>query len=108
MLKYSLSAADISIVTLTEKAASVSVPSKVYNLLSIGSPILCIAPQEAEIARITNKYKCGKCFSKEKVNEMIEFIKLLKREPAIKHSYSENSYQASFDFTWHNAKYYVS
>ena len=33
-LKYSFSAADISIITLTDETALVSVPSKTYNLLA--------------------------------------------------------------------------
>ena len=39
-IKYSLAAADLSVVTLTEETALVSVPSKTYNILAIGSPLL--------------------------------------------------------------------
>ena len=65
-LKYSLSAADISIITLTDETALVSVPSKTYNLLAVGTPLLCIASDESELAHLVAAYDCGRCFTKEK------------------------------------------
>lgn len=106
-MNESLSAADISIVTLADDAASVSVPSKTYNLLAVGSPLLCIAPIESELSSLVNKYNCGKCFTSGEVDAMVDFIKDLKCNPEKLRKYSDNSLVASLDFTHKNADLYV-
>ena len=49
ILKYSLSAANISIVAVGNKVSDISVPSKIYNLQSLSIPILGIAPLNSEL-----------------------------------------------------------
>lgn len=107
-LKYSLSAADISIITLTEETALASVPSKTYNLLAVGSPLLCIAPDESELARLVEEHCCGRCFAKEKITEMVDFVQVLKSNYSLWKKYSDNSLKASLDYTYKNAERYVS
>lgn len=107
-LKYSLSAADVSIITLTDETALVSVPSKTYNLLAVGSPLLCIAPEESELARLVEEHGCGKCFTKEKVIEMSHFVRELKANHNLWKSYSDSSLKASLSYTYRNAEQYVS
>lgn len=107
-LKYSLSAADISIITLTDETALVSVPSKTYNLLAVGSPLLCIASNESELASLVSTYDCGKCFTREETAAMVDFIKVLKADDALWKTYSKNSLKASLNYTYKNAKQYVS
>lgn len=104
-LNESLSAADISVVTLD--MASVSVPSKTYNLLAVGSPLLCIAPIESELSSLVNKYECGKCFTSGEVGAMVDFIMDLKCNREKLRKYSDNSLIASLDFTYKNAELYV-
>lgn len=58
-MNESLYAADISIDTLTDDTASVSVPSKTYNLLAVGSPLLCIAPIESELSELVKNMNAG-------------------------------------------------
>jgi glycosyltransferase involved in cell wall biosynthesis len=107
-LPYSFGAADVSIVTLNEKTALLSVPSKTYNYLAIGSPLLCIAPYNSELNRITSKYNVGKCFEKDDINEMVEFILLLKKNPSLRLEYAKRSIETSKYFTKENAKDYVT
>ena len=107
-LKYSLSAADISIITLTDETALVSVPSKTYNLLAVGTPLLCIASDESELAHLVAAYDCGRCFTKEKVAAMAGFIKELKTDNMLWRTYSNNSMKASLNYTYKNAEQYVS
>ena len=72
-----------------------SVPSKTYNLLAVGSPLLCIAPEESELARLVEEHGCGKCFTKEKVIEMSHFVRELKANHNLWKSYSDSSLKAS-------------
>lgn len=105
---YSLAAADISIVTLTEDAANISVPSKTYNLLAIGSPLLCIAPERSEIGRLVKNTNCGMCFMKEQIDEMVAYILKLKNNKEYKEQLSYNALVASNDYTYKNAHLYVT
>jgi len=33
--------------------------SKTYNILSVGSPMLCVAPEKSEIGQLVKKERCG-------------------------------------------------
>ena len=46
VLPYSLACADLGVVVLDEKTSKVSIPSKTYNLMAVGVPLLCIASEE--------------------------------------------------------------
>ncbi len=56
---YSLAISDISIVTIEENIEKLMIPSKLFSYLAIGSPIIAIASQDSEIAKIINKANCG-------------------------------------------------
>ena len=74
ILPYSFSSADLAIVTLSKDASHLSVPSKTYNYLSVGAPLLCIAENNSELGKLVSTYTIGKCFSKNQISEMIEYI----------------------------------
>ena len=106
-LPYSLAAADLGIISLTDETALVSVPSKTFNLLAVGCPLMCIVPQDSEIARMVTKYENGKCFEVNEVEQMVEFIFQLSKDKAQQNRLSTNSLLASRDFTVENAKMYL-
>lgn len=60
-LPFSLSAADVLIVPLDKEKSHLSVPSKLYNFMAAGRPILGLAVEDSEIARIIEETKCGVC-----------------------------------------------
>lgn len=99
-----LAAANIGVVTLESKAADLSVPSKTYNLMSAGKPILTIADTSSELARITEQYKIGKNFEENQITEMIKFILKLKNNSDLYLLYQNNSKQTSLKFSPENAK----
>lgn len=106
-IKYSLNAADIAVVTLTEETALVSVPSKLYNILAVGKPLLCVAPINSEISNLVSSTNCGKCFVKEDIDKMIAYILRLKNDPLYKEELKNNSLKASLNYTYKNAEQYV-
>ena len=59
MLPYTLSAADMAIVTLGTEASKLSVPSKIYNFMSVGVPVLSISDNTSELSVLINKYELG-------------------------------------------------
>ena len=54
-----MAAADISLVTLNRSSALTSLPSKIYNVMASGRPILAVAPPESEIAQLVRDGHCG-------------------------------------------------
>ena len=106
-LPYSLAAADLGVISLTDETALVSVPSKTFNLLAVGCPLMCIVPQRSEIARMVEKYENGKCFEVNEVNRMVDYIRQMSSNKGEQRRLSENSLVAATDFTVENAKSYL-
>ncbi|HYG82047.1 MAG TPA: glycosyltransferase family 4 protein [Pyrinomonadaceae bacterium] len=59
LLRYSLAAADASLVTLAEGLAGLSVPSKTYASLAAALPVLFVGDARSSIARIVSGNGCG-------------------------------------------------
>lgn len=103
VLPFSLSSADIGIVTLDEGAENISVPSKTYYTLAAGSAIIALASLKSELAIIIEKYQCGKIFEKPDCKSIADFIIELSQNNAKLENFKKNSRKASFDFTPINA-----
>lgn len=58
-LQYSLSAADLHVVSVSREAVGVSHSCKIYGAMAIGRPILALAPQESHVADILDAWPCG-------------------------------------------------
>jgi glycosyltransferase involved in cell wall biosynthesis len=54
-----MAAADVHIVTIRRGLEGVVVPSKLYSILAAGRPILAVAPDESDAARIAVDSGCG-------------------------------------------------
>jgi len=69
-----LSACDIGIVTLAEGMYGLCVPSKTYNILAAGKPVLFIGNRESEIGKMVEENKIGYCFSPREQEKLILFL----------------------------------
>ena len=54
-----LNACDVGIVTLNDGMYGLGVPSKSYNIMAAGKPILLVADNNSEMGRCVNEYKIG-------------------------------------------------
>jgi glycosyltransferase involved in cell wall biosynthesis len=100
---YSLSAADLGVVSLGKEASLLSVPSKTYNLMSVGAPLLCIASQQSELANLIDHYQFGKCFDASEVKAIVAFVENLARNNKLHHAFKERALAASREFGPDNA-----
>lgn len=107
ILPQSLATADLAVVTLNEESAKTSVPSKTFDMMAVGAPLMCISPIESEMHRLIEKYENGRCFGPDETEEMKSFIEELVSDAEYKKRLSDNSLKASKDFTVANAKMYV-
>jgi glycosyltransferase involved in cell wall biosynthesis len=103
MYPFSLSSADLAVVTLGKKASRMSVPSKIFDIMSVGSPLLSIAEKDSEISKIIDKYNMGMCIPGDRIDKMFEFIYKLMDDKEYYQRLRSNSLNASCDFSSDNA-----
>lgn len=58
-LAESLSAADVHLVPLDPRVSSCLMPSKLYGVLASGTPVVAIAPDDCELAKLTIENRVG-------------------------------------------------
>jgi len=98
-LPYSLSSANLAVVTLGKNASKLAIPSKLYNFLSVGSPLLCIAGNGSEVENLVTKFDCGKCFEPSDISGITDFILKMVDNIKLQEMYGENSLKAAGDFS---------
>lgn len=69
-----LNSADIALVTLAEGMYGLGVPSKTYNILAAGKPVLYIGDLNSEIALMVKEESVGYCFSQDDKEGIINFL----------------------------------
>lgn len=107
VLPFSLAAADIAVVTLAGLNESNSIPSKFFNYLAVGAPILSMAPETSDLASLIQRYDVGRNFPNPTVDELIDFIESMADENNRRH-YSNQSLKAVKDFTKENAQLFIN
>ncbi len=107
MIRYSIAAADISVVLIEDKIADVSIPSKVFNVMAVGSTVLSISPTNSEIDKLTKKHGLGANFEDGQVAEIGKHILHVKNSPELQKQYSENATLAAREYTSANADRYL-
>ena len=102
-LPFSLSSADLALITLSKDASKLSVPSKTFNFMSSGAALLCISTFDSELNNIVTKYNNGITFLETQINEIACFIEKLATDKNLLKTLKENSLKASKDFDAKNA-----
>lgn len=103
LFPHVLAASHIGVVTLESDAADLSVPSKTYNLMSAGKPILSISNSTSELSNIVEGHQIGKNFSEYQIKEMKDFILKLKNDRPMYRNFAVNSKKTSLEFSPDNA-----
>lgn len=106
-LHHVLSMGDLGVVVLDDTAANISIPSKTYDLLSAGTPILAICSESASLSKILTKHECGITLDRNNVAGIAETITQLSQQSTEMIEMSENALRASKYYTSSNAYQYV-
>ncbi len=69
-----LNACDVAIVSLIEKMLGVSMPSRTYNILAVGKPILALAEKDSEVAKVVKEDKVGWVVPPNKPEKLLQTI----------------------------------
>lgn len=103
MFLASLEAASIGVVSISSSASDVSIPSKTFNILAAGKPILCIGGENSDLSELLERTKTGAAFSASRIDEMASFICRLRNSEELYSDFSRNAIIASREFTSANA-----
>ena len=75
-----LGSCDIALIILAEGMYGLGVPSKTYNIMASGKPILFLGPKDSEIFRVIIDYQVGWAFDWSQTDQMILFMNSIKLE----------------------------
>lgn len=75
-----LNACDVGIVSLYDNMLGLGVPSKSYNLLAAGKPILYLGNKESEISLMVNEHNIGWQFEMSQKSEILNFFNVINSE----------------------------
>jgi colanic acid biosynthesis glycosyl transferase WcaI len=81
VLPQMLAAADVSLVTLDHRLGRLNVPSKAYNIMASGRPVLASVPSDSEIARLVEEAECGVTVPPEDPPALADAILKMQSEP---------------------------
>jgi glycosyltransferase involved in cell wall biosynthesis len=76
-----LNACDISIISFAPGMAGVSVPSRMYNSMAAGKPLLAVADPESELARVVAEEKIGVVVPPGNVDQLVATIQRMRADP---------------------------
>ncbi len=83
-----LNACDVAVVSLVGKMKGVSMPSRTYNILAVGKPILALTEKNSEVAQVVEEESVGWIVPPNDPDELYRKIQEIKREqgnlPAIR------------------------
>ena len=76
-----LAAGDLHVVTVRRGLEGVIVPSKLYPILAAGRPVLAVAPEQTDVARIVLTTGCGVAADPDDPAGVAEAVRALARDP---------------------------
>ena len=89
-----LSAASLSVVCLDPAFTGLSVPSKTYGIMAVGTPILALLDPESEIGQTVRRHDCGIVLEQPTGEEVAQTIQSLADRPEQLRRMAENSRSA--------------
>jgi len=90
-LNTSLNAADVSVLAFKKGMAGISVPSRLYNLMAAGKPILGVVDNNSEVADVIREAKLGIVVLPESPRNLAEQILSLRNDGDLRVKMAENS-----------------
>jgi len=92
-LQYSLTVADLHVISLRPELEGLIVPSKFYGIAASGRPVLYIGSPEGEIAEIITTNQCGEAIEIGQAAAVVEFINKLADDPGLSQKMGQRARQ---------------
>jgi glycosyltransferase involved in cell wall biosynthesis len=81
VLPFSLTACDLSLVSILPNVGDTIAPSKIYGILATGRPVAVICPQDNYLREMVSQGDCGSCFDNGDAQGLADYIRLLAADP---------------------------
>jgi colanic acid biosynthesis glycosyl transferase WcaI len=81
-IPYVMAAGDLHIITVKRGLEGVVVPSKLYSTLAAGRPVLVVASEECDAARIVRESDCGVVADPDDPQAVADAIRALRHNPS--------------------------
>ncbi|HEX6065432.1 MAG TPA: glycosyltransferase family 4 protein, partial [Longimicrobiales bacterium] len=94
-LRYSLSAASVSLVTENPEVSGLLVPSKTYGILASGRPVIYVGPDNSDVAQIIHDYDCGVVVSPDDPAALVAAIRKFRSDAAYRERLGRNARSAA-------------
>jgi glycosyltransferase involved in cell wall biosynthesis len=98
-IPYVLAAGDIHLITIRRGLEGVVVPSKLYPILAAGRPVLVLAREESDAARIVLRSGCGVVANPDDPAALADLVRDLSRAPALVAQMGERAAAIAHEFT---------
>ena len=82
-IPYSMTACDVSLVSVSKGMESLVAPSKLYPALAAGRPIAVICPEKTYLEKLVQTSNCGAAFRNSESDELAVFLKLLSSDATL-------------------------
>ncbi|MDV2995698.1 MAG: hypothetical protein N4J56_005352 [Chroococcidiopsis sp. SAG 2025] len=79
-LPYSLTACDLSLVSISPKMEGIVAPSKLYGILAAGRPVAAICETHSYLRHLLRESGCGAAFNSGDASGLVQFIRRLKSD----------------------------
>ena len=90
-LNTSLNASDLSVVAFKQGMAGISVPSRLYNLMAAGKPIVAVVDDDSEVTNVIREAELGVAVPPESPHRLAAEIMALKNAPGLRAQMAKNS-----------------
>src|SRR5690348_8927474 len=99
-LRYSLSVADVHLISLKREFVGISVPGKLYGIMASARPALFVGPTACESAETILEADCGAVIEPEKAGaaqRLVEVLAVWRRDESIRAALGENGRSTFLD-----------
>ncbi|HAX79151.1 MAG TPA: glycosyltransferase WbuB [Cyanobacteria bacterium UBA11372] len=84
-LPYSLTACDLSLVSISPGMEGLVAPSKLYGILAAGRPVGVICEEHSYLRQLIDDADCGAAFQNHDAQGLAEYIRHLAKDPELAH-----------------------
>jgi len=100
-IPHVLAAGDLHVVTIRRGLEGVVVPSKLYGILASGRPVLALASEESDVARVIRRTGCGVVADPDNPAAVLGVIRELASDPARLAAMSQRALEIAPQFAMH-------
>jgi glycosyltransferase involved in cell wall biosynthesis len=106
-LNYSLASAGLAVVSLDISASDLAIPSKLFDLMAVGVPVLGLTRKGSELEKIIESNDMGRCFEPHMTGRIAEFIQDVADNPGMRGRFAGHALEAAGRYTSRSAAQFV-